>query len=94
MKCIEEGSYNLMFAGSLTVILIFLTLSAYLYDKSRKAVDEMITRDEIVSAKAVTMISMILSTVAIVMLFIVFFAMKKVQQCDVRPSAPPMNGVF
>jgi len=107
MKCISEGSYNLMFALTLVVSLIFLFISAYLYDISRKAVDDTVTNREVVASKALTMISMIISLVAIVILFVAYFAMKKgcapVQSLHSRsvpssysmPSAPSIvNGVY
>lgn len=110
MKCISEGSYNLMFALTLVVSLIFLFISAYLYDVARKAVDDTVTNREVVASKALTMISMIISLVAIVILFVAYFAMKKgctpVQRLNTRsvpsglsiPSAPSLqtmiNGVY
>lgn len=107
MKCISIGSYNVMFALTLSVTLIFLFISAYLYDVARKAVNNTVTNREIVASKALTMISMIISMIAVVMLFIVYFSMKK--QCTApqmlhslptgssympaRPSAPMASAI-
>jgi len=99
------GSYNLIFAVALSTCLITLFISAYLYDVARKAVDDTVTHKEVVTSKALTMISMIVTMVSVVILFIVFFAMKK--GCIVPkaplvyrsavPSAPypsAVNGVY
>ena len=93
MKCISEGSYNLMFALTLVVSLIFLFISAYLYDIARKAVDETVTNREVVASKALTMISMIIALVSIVMLLIVYFSMKKscVSVQNLHPQSIPSS---
>ncbi len=95
--CVSESSYTILFISAIVVTVLMLVGSAYFYDNFNKADTNRLTEENARMAKNISMISIIISVIAIALLFILFFGFSKrlVGVYATLPSAPqyqsPLN---
>lgn len=77
MKCIDEGSYNAVFIIGVVLALMFLIVSAYVYNATRKARKDNKDDQALTNAQGISMASIVVATAGIVTLFTVYFGYRK-----------------
>lgn len=75
--CVTEGSYNILFITAVVVGMIFLVSNAYFYDKFNKSTTNRLSQKESDMAKNISVFTLIVSILALAVLFVLFFAYNK-----------------
>ena len=75
--CVSESSYNVLFICAVVIAVFLLILSAYAWDKFNKASEKRLPTKSAQDGKTISLISLIISIIAIGLLIVLFFVYQK-----------------